>query len=89
MLGEAVFERASRHGDALVFRPILGLRLLFGTGITLIFLTVAELGIKSSNLLGAVLVLAIAVGLFIAWPGTILVDRTLANRFWAKGTLLR
>ena len=37
--GEAAFEHASRRGDVLVFRPILGLRLLFGTGITLILLT--------------------------------------------------
>ena len=74
--GEAAFERASRRGDVGIFRPVLGLRILFGVGITLVILTAAEEGIRPSNLLSYVLLFAMMIGVFLVIPGTILVDST-------------
>src|SRR5438445_4911426 len=82
--GEAVFERASRRGDIRVFRPVLGLRLLFGIGIALILLTMSEEGIKSSTLLSDVLALGVIIIIVVVFPGTIFVDPTsiLENRWF-------
>ncbi len=74
--GEAVFERASRRGDVLVFRPVLGLRFLFGIGITVILLTISEEGIHSSTLPWDAIAVAMIIVLFTIWPGTIIVDHT-------------
>lgn len=74
--GEAVFERASWREGVSVFRPVLGLRLLAGTGITVILLTISEEGVTSSTLLWDVLLLAMILGVFFIFPGTILVDQS-------------
>jgi len=71
--GEAIFEHASRRGNVLVFRPVLGLRLLFGGGITLILFLLSEQGMKSGELFWDVVALGMVSGLFIVWPCTILI----------------
>jgi len=73
--GEAAFEHASRRGNVLVFRPVLGLRLMFGVGITLVLFLIAKEGISKNELIWKILLLGFAVWWFIAWPGTILVDQ--------------
>ena len=73
---EAAFERSSRRGDAIVFRPVLGLRLLFGFGIPLLLWAGAGT-MKSGELFDAILGLVameFGVAAFLYWPGTILVD---------------
>ncbi len=71
--GEAVFEHASRRGNTLVFRPVLGLRLLFGTGIPLCLYATPQV-VKEGTPWLAAIGLGGAVGLFLLWRGTILVD---------------
>ena len=73
--GEGLLERASRRGNIGVFHPVLGLRLLLGTGISVIFLTILEAGRKSPLWQNLVLV-AMIVGFFMVLPGTIFVDQT-------------
>ena len=73
--GEAVFEHASRRGDVLVFRPVLGLRLLIGFAIVGIPFAILEAAPGPHDALWEGLLLAIMIGMYAAIPGTILVDR--------------
>jgi hypothetical protein len=76
---EARFERSSRRGDAIIFRPVLGLRILFGFGIPGILYVVASQLAKTdarSDLPYALGLLFFAVFIFVMWPGTILVSET-------------
>ncbi len=74
--GEAAFEHASRRGDVLVFRPVLGLRLLMGFAIVVIFLAILEAAPEPHEALYDGLLLSMMIGTYAAIPGTILVDQT-------------
>ena len=73
--GEAVFEHASRRGGATIFRPVLGLRFLFGIGIPFLLYATPRV-IKEGNPILAPICLGGALAVFALWPGTILVDST-------------
>lgn len=76
---EAAFERASRSGEATIFRPVLGLRLLFGVAIPGFLFGASQLlrsGQRSDAIYAVVVFIGGAIGLFFAWPGTIRVDST-------------
>ena len=75
--GEALFEHASRRGDTTVFRPVLGLRILFGIGIPfLLYETpqVVRIGGLFDVMLGLIVGVGGATAAFLFWTGTILVD---------------
>jgi hypothetical protein len=74
--GEAAFEHASRRGDLLVFRPVLGLRLLIGLAIVVVLLTILEAAPEPHEVLWGSLLIAMMIGIYAVMPGTILVDRT-------------
>lgn len=74
--GEAAFEHASRRGDLLVFRPVLGLRLLFGSAIILIPLAMLEAAPEPHDVLWSSLLVAMMIGAYAVMPGTILIDQT-------------
>jgi hypothetical protein len=75
---EAKHARASRRGEALVFAPVLGLRLLFGFPIVgLLYLSAETVKNGPRNDLALVPVgIGVAVVFFLLIPGTILVSKT-------------
>jgi hypothetical protein len=74
--GEAAFERASRRGDVTVFRPVIGLRILFGFVLAMMLLKLFDATPEPNELLWEALVFAMLTGFFLIIPGTILVDPT-------------
>ena len=74
--GEAVFEHASRRGDVLVFRPVLGVRLLLGFAIVGIPLAMLEAAPGPNDALWGGLLVAMMISIYAVIPGTILVDQT-------------
>jgi hypothetical protein len=75
---EASYGRSSRRGQAHIFRPVVGLRLLFGVTIPGLLFGASQLvgsGDRWDSLLGLVVGIGGAATLFVMWPGTIIVDR--------------
>jgi hypothetical protein len=76
---EAMFERASRKGTPRIFRAVLGLRLLFGFCIPTALYGASRVW-AAGDIFTAGIFVAMAAGMFIFWPGTIILDENSARR---------
>jgi hypothetical protein len=76
---EATFERSSRRGEVNIYRPVIGLRLCFSMGLPIFLIGAVQIA-RQGNLredwrfLAGFL--ALAFGMIVFWPSTIVVTRS-------------
>ncbi len=76
---EATFERASRRAESSRYRPVFGLRLLFGLGLPIFLIgavQVASHGSLREDWRFVAIFLVFALGMLVFWPSTIVVTRS-------------